>query len=269
MKKECFCHGAINQAKEYAIPVKGMYRTTDSCVPIRTLLEISTRQIYESSCGKFGTTRDMEQVHLDALWLREEKYMGETEFEKSPYYKCASDVTLPAEVHWHSICFVCSRYVDYGIPYVEVIEGFQYTSSEIIVKIAEKPPLRGPAVVLKVKVTEMSRKDLIAEARKKVGTWKRDVTHIARTWTHGDPTHFKADQQHRNPLPYDADLQNELNAAWINGKSAFTTSNNWVFDFTHMVVFENNKFRALQLTDDDGETLISHDLLHAPWRRST
>ena len=91
------------------------------------------------------------------------------EFEKSPYYKVASDVTLPAEVHWHSIRFVCSRYVDYGIPYVKMIEGFQQTSSEIIVKIAEKPPLEGIAKVSKVKVTDLSRKDLIAEARKQQG----------------------------------------------------------------------------------------------------
>ena len=43
----------------------------------------------------------MEQVQLDALWLREEKNMSETEFEESPYYKLASEVTLPAEVEWY------------------------------------------------------------------------------------------------------------------------------------------------------------------------
>ena len=70
-------------------------------------------------------------------------------------------------------------------------------------------------------------------------------------------------------LKYEPYLQDKLNAAWINNKLTFTTSNNWVFDFKHMVVFENNRYRALELRDENNETIISHDLLYAPWRRST
>ena len=270
MKKECFCHGDIEQAKTYAIPVKGMYRTTDSCVPIRTLLEISTRQIYESACGKFGTTRDMEQVHLDALWLREEINMSETDFEESSYCKLASEVTLPAEVEWYSFRFVCSRRVNYGIPHVQMVEGILRPSSEIIVKIAERPPLQGTAKALKVKAADLSGEDLITEARKQQGKWIRDDTKHPKTWTHGNETDRKAEHQARNnPLLFDPHLQEELNAAWIKNKLTLTASNKWVFDFTHMVVFDLKKHRALELRDENNETIISHDLLYAPWRRST
>jgi len=270
VKKECFCHGDIKQAKEYAIPVKGMYKTTDNCVPIRTLLEISTRQIYKSTCGKFGTTRDMEQVHLDALWLREEINMSEADFEESSYCKLASEVTLPAEVEWYSIRFVCSRCVDYGIPHVQMVEGILRPSSEIIVKIAERPPLKGTAKALKVKASDLSRKDLIAEARKQQGKWLRDNTKHPKTWTHGDEKHRKAEHQARKMvLKYDPYLQDKLNAAWIKNKLTLTASNKWVFDVTHMVVFDLKKHRALELRDENNETIISHDLLYAPWRRST
>ena len=158
--------------------------------PIQSLLEISTRQIFQSSCGEFGTTKDMDQVELKALWLREEQHMDEKIFKDSEWYKHASEITLPALVHWHSIRFTCSRRVDNGIPYVKATKEIQstpdeivVTPDEIVVEIAAKPPLAGTAKVVEINATEMNREVLIARARSRRGTWIKDNTKQPRTYT--------------------------------------------------------------------------------------
>ena len=152
---EHFCHGEKRaQATRYAMPVIGIDGVAQHA-PIQSLLEISTRQIFQSSCGEFGTTKDMDQVELKALWLREEQHMDEEIFKDSECYKHASEITLPALVHWHSIRFTCSRCVDNGIPYVQATKEIQSTPDEIVVEIAAKPPLAGTAKVVKINATEI------------------------------------------------------------------------------------------------------------------
>ena len=79
--KDCFCHGDCEQAKKYAILVKEIYKV-DRYVPIRILLEISTPQIYKSTCGKFGSISDINQVQLTLRFMATRRKPAKVSFAK-------------------------------------------------------------------------------------------------------------------------------------------------------------------------------------------
>ena len=197
--------------------------------------------------------------------------MDEKIFKDSEWYKHASEITLPASVHWHFIRFTCSRREDNGIPYVEATKEIQSTPDEIVVEIAAKPPLAGTAEVVEINATEMNREVLIARARSHVrGTWIKDNTKQPRTYTSEslEPNGVFNDEAGNNDKAFPADVQIKLNDAWQRNKSEYILDANMVFDFEDMVVRENSKYRALKLVDDNGNTLLSHNLLHAPEERN-
>ena len=108
----------------------------------------------------------------------------------------------------------------------------------------------------------MNREVLIARARSHVrGTWIKDNTKQPRTYT--CPESLPPNQVF-NPKAFPPDVQIKLNDAWQRNKSEYILDANMVFDFKDMVVRENSKYRALKLVDDNNNTLLSHDLLHAP-----